>query len=388
MSIPQFPYDAQEGYARTNHGQLPGDVWEGDVHNERLGRGLIANVTRVAQVNSVVIADNNPTDPVGVFIDGALFFVLAGASAGATALLLEAELEGAALLASVISTVTVATATLTITFADDQPHSVVEYSPDATSATVALVTAPVGQQRLRFGYGVARAATGESINTTKVVKPASITDAFAGVLYRTASTGMPNMLVNALDPDYDVNFLPPGSAYPLGLRDLGIVVEFVGTAPVETDDVYWICTGANAGLFTTGSGAVSQVTQGDVVFSTTDLVGLTVDSLPTLAVASNTSDDQTATDLRDAWNASAEHYAAATASIDISGAESLIILTFNDDQPHTVVAFSPDTADIVDIINTTAAVAASAQRLTGTSWGRPSNTAGPVPCAYLRLHNP
>jgi hypothetical protein len=383
----QIPYVPQSLYARSPYGQFPGDVWEGDLLNERQSRGLIAAVTPVSQVTDVLIASNTPSDDVGVYIDGALFFVVAGASAGATALLLETELEGAALLASIVSTVTVDTATVTITFADDQPHTVEEYSPATTTATPTDTTDAVSQQRLRFGYGVARQATGESINTTKVVRPTSLTDDFAGVLVRT-STSLPNTLVLALNEDYDASYLPPGYAYTLAQRDLGVCVEYVGTAPTETDDVYWICTGTDAGKWRADDGSTSQVTQGDVEFNATDDVGLIVDGFGPLFVASNTSDDQTATDLRDAWNADPAFAAIATASIDLSGAESYIVLTFLDDQAHTVTAYSPATADITSITNTTTAVAASAQLKEHLSWGRPTNTAGEEPCAYLRLNNP
>lgn len=121
------------------------------------------------------------------------------------------------------------------------------------------------------------------------------------------------------------------------------------------------------------SGAVagtSQVTRGDVAFNGTDVVGVDVDALPRISVASNTSDDQTATDLRNAWNASAQHLAVAVASVDLSGAESWFILTFVDSAAHTVTAYSPATADITSITNTTANVAAIAatRSVAGKVW--------------------
>lgn len=381
----QFPYVAQSNYVDLPYGQRPGDVWEGDIHNERNGRGLIAKVTPVSQVTDVLIAANNPTDVVGVVIDGATIPVIAGASAGATALLLEAAIEASAILATIISTVTVDTATVTITFADDQPHTVTEYSPDATTATPSEVTAAVSQQRLLFGYGVVKEAVGDSANFTKVVKPTALTDDFAGVLYRTPSSNLTPEMTEYLG--FDGDYLCPGKAYSLGLRNLGIVVEYVGEPPVVTDPVYLIMAGANAGKWRVNDGGTAQVTRGDVEFSTTDDVGLTVDSLPNLFVASDTSDDITATALRDAWNASAEHFAVATASVDVSGAESYIILTFKDTAAHTVAAYSPATADITSITDTTAAVAANGQLIANGSWGRPSVSTGDTR-AYLRLSNP
>lgn len=106
------------------------------------------------------------------------------------------------------------------------------------------------------------------------------------------------------------------------------------------------------------NGGTSQVTRGDVTFSGTDAVGVTVDGLD-IFVPSNTSDDQTAADLLAKWAAHPVAKTIATASIDTSGSESWFILSFLDTAVHTVVAYSPATADVVNISNTTAAVAAT-----------------------------
>ncbi len=115
-------------------------------------------------------------------------------------------------------------------------------------------------------------------------------------------------------------------------------------------------TGKVQGEFRSSTGAVSQVTQGDVEYNGTDQVGLTVDDLDPLAVASDTSDDTTATALAAAWNASPAHRAVAVAAADLAGSTSLIVLTFLDDQEHTVEAYSPATATVSSIENTTDAV--------------------------------
>jgi hypothetical protein len=381
----QFPWVPQSAYARIPYGQFPGDVWEGDLYNERNSRGLIAAVTPVAQVTDVLIGANNPGDSVGIYIDGALFEVTAGASAGATALLLEAELEGASILASIVSTVTVDSATVTITFADDQPHTVTEYSPDATTATVTEDTAAVSQQRLRFGYGVARQATGVSINTTKVVKPTSLSDVFAGVLFRTPSTGLPEMLINALDPDYDVNYLPPGYAYSLGWRDLGIVVEYVGTAPTETDPVYWVCVGANAGKFAASDLGTSEVVTLTLTTTSTDTVAFNYDGLPDLSIASATGTEATdAATLFGLWKANASYMAIGDI---VDNGDGTLTITFSDTATHVFTDNSDGTSSIAETVDT-AAVAATAKQIANLSWGRPTNSGGEVPCAYLRLDNP
>lgn len=111
---------------------------------------------------------------------------------------------------------------------------------------------------------------------------------------------------------------------------------------------------------TDGSTAgTAQVTRGDVAFSGTDAVGVTVDGLD-IFVASNTSDDQTVADLVVKWNKHPVAKLMATATADTSGAESWLILTFLDTATHTVVEYSPATAGVVSISNTTAAVAATA----------------------------
>lgn len=387
----QFPWVPQTQFARIPYGQFPGDVWEGDLFNERNSRGLIAAVTPVSQVTNVLIGANNPGDAVGIYIDGALFQVTAGANAGATALLLEALLEASAILASIVSTVTVDTATVAITFADDQAHVVTEYSPDATTATVSTATAAVGQQRIRFGYGVARQATGVSINTTKVVKPTSISDMFAGVIFRTPSSGIPDASVLALDPDYDVTFLPPGFAYSLGWRDMGIVVEYVGAAPTETDPVYWICTGADAGKWRAtdgGTPGVGEVVTLTLTTTAADALAFNYDGLPDLTIASASGTEATdAAAFYALWIANAAY--AALGSI-VDNLDGTLTITFADFTTHVFTDNSGGTSTIVQAVDTAAvaAIPATSQLMPNLSWGRPTNSGGEVPCAYLRLDNP
>lgn len=155
----------------------------------------------------------------------------------------------------------------------------------------------------------------------------------------------------------DVDAYAPGSA--VEIARVGVVPLVVEEAVSAGDPIYCRIetdSGKVQGNFRNDAGGVFQVTRGDVAFSTTDAVGLTVDSLPALSVASDTSDDITVAALRNAWNASAQHFAVATATIDTSGAESYIILTFKDYEDHTVVAYSPATADVTGITNTTDAV--------------------------------
>lgn len=392
-TVTGFPNSFQDEYARIPKAPLPGSLWGSDQYNERPDCGLIAKVTPVAYAATVTIGNYNAGDEVGITVNGVDVVVTAATSAAATAAELNTKINAASLLSGVLSS-TVDGAALTLAGALGVAIEAEEYSPDTTTATFSAVTASVVQQQLNYGMGVARDVPSTTILYNKVKKPTSTSAKFAGVLVRTNGTDLPaaQILAAGGDPDY----LMPGQVYGLARKNCGVVVEYVGTAPVEGDPVYWICSGTDAGLWQTSDGStagVAQVTRGDVVFNSTDLVGLAVDSLSNLTVASNTSDDQTATDLRDAWNGSAEHFAVATASIDLSGAESYIILTFKDFSSHTVAAVSPATADITGITNTTEAVAAGAATavlMPDFSWGRPSIPgSADVPArAFLRLSNP
>lgn len=165
---------------------------------------------------------------------------------------------------------------------------------------------------------------------------------------------------NTGDPD-EVDRYAPGSAVPcLRKGPVPLVVEEAVSAGDPVYARHVSASGKTQGEHRNDAGSVSQVTQGDVEFNGTDNVGLIVDGFDPLFVASNASDDQTAEDLADAWNASPAYAAIATASFDTSGAESLIILTFLDYEEHTVTAYSPATADITSIENTTEAVASVA----------------------------
>lgn len=135
-----------------------------------------------------------------------------------------------------------------------------------------------------------------------------------------------------------------------------------GSSSVTKADVGNDCYAVDDQTVAKTDGGTAQVTRGDFTFNGTDQVGYTVDNWLTISVPSNTSDDQTVADWRDAWNAHPEGKILATASIDTSGAESWGILTFKDSAVHTVVEYSPATAGVTSITNTTAAVAATRPR--------------------------
>ena len=372
-----FPYTPQTTFVDIPEAPLVGDIFEYEHLNSRVQRATIAKVTPVSQVVTILIGANNPGDLVGVTIDGGTVSVTAGASANATALLLEAALEGAAFI-DVEATVNVAT--VTVTFADFLTHTVVEFSPDATTATVTVTVPAVNQEQLLYGMGVAKKAP-TSLNNNCVVKPSSMSAVFAGVLFLRHGTNLPRDQIQAagFDPDY----LCPGYTYSSAVANMGIMAKYVGTAPAIGDPVYWIKTGADAGWWATSSGAVSQVTTGTVVPNVGDTVGLTIDSFPDVTVTSTAVAADTAVLIANAINARADLAAIVSATTNVAD----VILTFADDQAHTVVAVSPAVADVTPIVLTTAPVAANAELRSEYSWAKPSITSNP-PRAFLRLSNP
>lgn len=95
-----------------------------------------------------------------------------------------------------------------------------------------------------------------------------------------------------------------------------------------------------------------QITTGTVVPNNGDTVGVKVDALANLTVVSTASAPGTAILLANAYNASASHFAVASAA----AVASTIVLTFRDHSAHTVIAVTPATADVTPIVETNAAV--------------------------------
>ncbi len=380
-----FPNSPQSTFTPVYDGPQIGDVWEQEVFNPGNVSYFLPRITEVSQVNTLVIGNNTPANILTITIDGVSVTAVVGANLAATVAAVVTAISTPALLAAVVTPVG-SSPNVVLTFSDAEPHTVAVSSSGATTITGATpTTLPVANAKLDLGMHVAkRAAIGTVFDV--MGQPSALTDIFAGVLIRYPGSG-PFTDTQQIILGQSTEWLPTNRSYILGVSGISPVVQFVGTAPTVLDKVYRVCTGANYGKFAASDLGVAQVTRGDVVFNATDDVGLTVDSLPPLFVPSNTSDDQTAADLRDAWNASAQHFAVATATIDTSGSESYIILTFKDYATHTVVAYSPATADITGITNTTIAIAASAVLLPNATWGRPSisGVSGTPNRAFLRL---
>ena len=370
MTSPFSPnVTVQTTYTYGRGRALPGERPRANIYSDRPIERCVFPQDDQAQTDTITFATTNNGDAVAINIDGASIPFVASTTLTLTALAARDALRTAGLsgiFVGVIDPVNTiaAVAVLTLVFLEPGPRVV---SFTGTAGTTATITAPAtvpGTLSVK-----AKAGTVAVYNTTqgdptllKCAEPSATDIRPVGVICRGP---------------YNAGTTPPG-AFGLFAGEswpAKVMVSCWQKADVEVriaSDVtaggqcYFVATGPgtpNNGYFVgsdLSTAGTSQVTRGDVVFNGTDAVGLDVDALPTLQVASVTSDDLTATALRNAWNASAQHFAAATATIDLSGAESYIILSFKDTAVHTVVAYSPATADIVGITNTTAAVPAVA----------------------------
>jgi hypothetical protein len=365
-----FPNVAQTTFTPVPEAPLIGDVWEGEIFNPGAVSYFLPSVVEEAQITSITFGANAPGDILTVTIDGAKITATAGADLAATTAAVEAAIEAAAIFAAIVG-VTSASPVATLTFLDYEVHTVSVATSGATTIVAALVNAAVSNAELDYGMWAAkRSPIGSFLNV--MGQPSALSDQFAGVLFRVpGSAPFTNIQVETLG--FNSDWLPPNRAYLLALAGLGIVVQYSGTAPTVLDPVYRVATGANYGKWAASDLGVEQVTQGDVVsnyvapvaqvtrgdvvFNGTDDVGVNVDGMAPLFVPSDTSDDITVAALVVAWNASPAYFALATATADTSGAESWFILTFKDDLVHTMTAYSPATATVNTITNTTAAVA-------------------------------
>lgn len=294
-------------------------------------------------------------------VDGTTVAYVADTGAGDTNTTIAAGLQAAALSNSIdvveICAVSRSSLVITLTGRETGDSFTVDNAVVTAPGTLVIANPEDGVEgNLELGIGVSLVAS----DSNSIRRPLTGDTKIFGVV---AEGG--NIRKNSGDAD-DVDSYASGS--PCEIVRQGVVPVVVEEAVSAGDRLYCRIetdSGKVQGNFRNDDGGVAQVTRGDVVFNGTDAVGLTVDSLLTLSVASDTNDDTTATALRDAWNASAQHFAVATATIDLSGSESYIILTFKDYAAHTVTAYSPATADVTDITNTTTAVTARAVLVPG-----------------------
>lgn len=343
----------------------PGERPAGNAYTHRPVSG-VDSTENVAQETEITFTAAAAIDSPTITIDGAPYVFASGATttlaAAGAETALQAQLDDEnSLLSQVLESVSADAAVLTLVFKDYAAHTV-EYTADGTTtATVADSVDASAEVNHKAGVFVAVDTASGDPSIFAVRKPSSASDMILGVTeaspYPTQQTP-PNQYG-----------LAEGEAWPthtaMQIAQDGLICVRIRANVSAGDPVYaYAEAGSSTAGYATNSESLSagahQVTQGDVEYSGTDAVGLVVDGY-LVSVASNASDDQTVEDLRDAWNNDAYAASIATATMDTSGSESLIILTFIDYAEHIVVAYSPATADVTSITNTTEAVAQAAQ---------------------------
>lgn len=345
----------------------PGERPAGNAFTPRPVSG-VDSTENVAQETEFTFTGASGSDTPTITIDGAPYIFTSGATttlaaAGAEAAL-QAQLDDEnSLLSQVLENVSADAAVLTLVFKDYATHTV-EYTPDgSTTATVEDTVDATAEVNHKAGVFVAVDTTSGDPSVFSVRKPSSASDMILGVTeaspYPTQQTP-PSQYGLAADEAW-----PTHTAMQIA-RD-GLICVRIRDNVNAGDPVYvYAEEGSSTAGYATNSESLTagahQVTRGDVVFNGTDAVGVIVDGY-LVSVPSNTSDDQTATDLKAAWDADPYAVTIATASIDLSGAESYFILTFLDYNEHIVDNYSPATADVTGITNTTEAVAQAAQAI-------------------------
>lgn len=390
ITVPGFPNSFQTEYARIPKAPLPGDLWEGEIFNERPIGGLIANVTPVAYASTVTIANFVAGDEVGITVKGVDVVVTAVTDASATAALLNAKINAAALLSGVLSS-TVAGPALTLAGAlgvDLNSTNVVEFSPDTTTSAITGITDAVVQQQLDFGYGVVRDIPSLTVNRNAIKKPTAASDKFVGVLVRTRGGQIPAAQIEA--SGFDPDWLMPGMTYAVLRENAGVVVEFVGTEPTESDDVYLLFSGTNAGKWQTTDGSTpgtNEVVTLTLTTTAADLVAFNYDGLPDLSIASASGTETTdAATLFGLWKANASYMAIGDIVDNLDGT---LTITFFDTTTHAFTDNSGGTSSIAENVDTPAVAStpATAMLIADYSWGLPSIPASAdLPArAFLRL---
>lgn len=367
MTIYSANANVQTSITETPRGRAkPGERPQANAYTHRPITG-VDPTEDTSQISTIEITASANLDEPSVTIDGAEFGFVSSTTDALTAAALAAALTAAIdegdLLALILASAAADGTTVTLAFADYRAHTITFNAAGSTTATVTDTQDAAESINYKAGVFVSTHPTEDNDPTYRSVHlPASASEALVGV---TLSSPYPkhNTPSNPYGLDGDA-----GEEWPKGqpmelARDGEICVRIAGNVG-DGDPVYAICDPASSSngyavASETFTGGAHQVTRGDVQFNGTDDVGLNVDGY-VVSVASNTSDDQTAADLRDEWNNDTFAASIATASIDISGAESYIILTFADYSEHIVQVYAPATATIAGLTNTTEAAAQTA----------------------------
>ena len=360
---------ATNANAQTNRNEfsrgraLPGERPSSNAYTHRPVSGV--DVTpNVAQVTTVEITASANLDTPALVIDGVSIPFVSSTTDALTAAALKAALDVAllGLLGEKVESAEVDAETVTITFSDYVAHEVSFTAEGSTTATVAEDTAASAEVNHRAGVFVAYATASGDPSVVSCQLPQNASAKLIGVV---EAGPYPNhqQPANPYGLAADEAW-PAGVQFPIA-RDGVMCVRLMDDVSVGDPVYVYTAEGPNRGYACADeqlTAGAHQVTRGDVVFNGTDAVGVVVDGY-LVSVPSNTSDDQTATDLRNAWNNDAFAASLATASIDLSGTPSYFLLTFLDYAEHIVAAYSPATADVTGITNTTEAEAPAAQAI-------------------------
>lgn len=354
------PYSTNASVQTTHHEFVRGRVRPGQRPRTRsyaeFHLDLIDPTQNVAQVAEITITGAAAPDTPSIVIDGMAFPLVSAANvndaAEAMAAALTAGIAEGGLLASVLASADHAAAVLTLTFADFEVHTVTFTANGSTTATVDEdATAASKAPAHRGGVFVAAAANGDPTMRGATL-PTSISSKILGVV---AATDIPRHQIppSGYGLKEDEDWLPqqPYKAFYDGEVNVRIMADVTEGDPLY---VYAVAGNTqngwatNSPMMTSGS---SQVTTGDVIFNGTDQVGVTIDGV-TISVASNTSNNQTATDLRAAINNDPYFSTIVVAS----GATNQLILTFVGTASRIVAAYETGSAEIQNLA-TVAAVA-------------------------------
>ena len=381
-----YPQDPQTVFASRVSDLNVGDQFMGDVLNDRTVGGYVASVTPQPLKIDATITPNNG-DQVGWYIDGALVFVTSTAAANATALLLKAATEAAPLLTALVG-VTVAGAVASLTFADNDPHTVVAYSPATADIAFAQTQAPINYQRFWFGYAMVKdpVAAHSGANGIAIATATATSQTVLGYTMRIPGAAIESTRSVLLEQGYDPDFLPPCGAYGLEAEGAGIVVAYEGAPPQPGDPVFVDMVGPGASrVHRITSGTTSKSVTLTVVSIADGLVGFRYDALPPLTLTATANPVADAASLFALFTASAAYLALlpGAASIVAVG-DGTITITFAEGVDPVFANASTGTSSVAEAVDV-AFVAATAKLLPNSSWVRPANTALTPPGAYLRV---
>lgn len=382
-----FPNSPQVDYARISKAPLPGTLWDEEHWNASPLSALVPFVEAVAFVKTFTFAANNPGDVVGLDIDGGAVTVESGANEAATAALFVTALGNAGFVASYFASITdTGGGVVTVVGVLGQDPTLTPIEEGATTLTIGTTTPAALPLIVCFGEGVTHYDNGTGINTDKVQRPSSLDDKLVGVMLRTTGAKLPagQVAEGGYDPALNIFNAVPGFAYSVERANVGVVVEYVGDAPGITDDVYWICTGDNAGKWAKSDGAGSKVVTLTVTSVADGDVGFSYQGLTPLSLTATGNATNDAASLFAQLSANVAYQALLTNSVD--NLDGTITLTFVPGLDPAFLDASTGTSAVAEAVDT-AVVPANAKLIPEWSWGKPSILASAdVPArAFLRL---